>query len=62
MIQSEYHLWCRNGIYYFRLPGESSFHSTGQKNKRKAEQVINKIIREGRATRIKLSDGKMNRL
>ena len=56
MIHSEYQLWCRNGIYYFRLPGESSFHSTRQRNKRKAEQVINKIIREGQATRIKLSE------
>ncbi len=49
-----FYLWKRGKYYYYRLPGESSFHSTGETNKRKAEGYVHNLLRDGKTSRIKL--------
>ena len=49
-----FQLWQRGNYFYYRLPGEKSFHSTGLKSKRQAIDLIYERIRQGKTTETKL--------
>ena len=40
--------WKRGKVYYYRLPGETSFHTTKQTNKALARAYVSKVINEGK--------------
>ena len=52
MNQENYHMWKRGKHYYYRLPGEKTFHSTGQTNKVLARTYVAKIIRDGQESKV----------
>ncbi len=49
-----FQLWKRGNYFYYRLPGEKSFHSTGLSSKRQAIDLIYQRLREGKGTETKL--------
>jgi len=51
-----YRLWHRGGRYYYKLPGQKTYHSTGQTSLRKAHIKIAEILREGEPSRVTFGD------
>ncbi len=49
-----FQLWKRGNYFYYRLPVEKSFHSTGLSSKRRAIDLIYERIREGKGAETKL--------
>lgn len=47
MKRSPYYLHKRGNVWYYRLPHEKTYRSTGETNKRRAEQEIAKLISRG---------------
>jgi len=56
MKKLPFYLWKRGNVYYYRLPGEKSFHSTGGSNKRKAEAWVYEKIGMGNPVEVTLQE------
>ena len=46
-MKNPFQLWKRGKIWYYRLPGEKSFHSTGENSKMRAVDLIYRKLQEG---------------
>ena len=44
----EFHLWKQGNIYYYCLPAEKVFHTTGLTNKRKAQDLVHVLIKRAK--------------
>ena len=51
-----FYLWKRGDVYYYRLQGEKTFHSTGIGNKRKAEAMVFERIGLGNPVEVTLRE------
>ena len=40
--------WKRGKVYYYRLPGEKTFHTTKQTNKALARSYVSRVMNEGK--------------
>lgn len=56
MNDESVYLWKRGKVYYYRLPGERTFHSTKQSNKALARAYVARIQKEGKESKILLRD------
>ena len=55
-MRAKFQLWKRGKYFYYRLPGEKTFHSTGKTSKRQAQDFAYDRIQQGKAAETKLKN------